>query len=110
MINQLFSLCSWDLNLVKGWYNSFGATNQLLSGLVLLVVVVWLKKTGRKAGFAIVPMVFMNGMTIWALLMLLSEYRLSPVGIIAGVLLLLAFILMIEGYKTFRKLIADSSI
>jgi len=83
----------------------FGATDQLLAALVLLVVAVWLKKTGRKFGFVLAPMVFMNIVTIWALLLLLRQYRLSAVGIIAGVLLLLAIVLILEAYKTVRKMV-----
>jgi carbon starvation protein len=83
----------------------FGATNQLLAGLVLLVVAVWLSKTGKKVGFIIGPMLFMNVMTLWALVLLLKQYRLTVVGVIAGVLLLLALVLIFESYKTVRKVI-----
>jgi carbon starvation protein len=79
----------------------FGATNQLLAGLVLLVVGVWLRRTGKKVAFVLVPMVFMNVMTVWALILLLKQYRLSVVGVIAGVLLLLALVLIFESYRTF---------
>ena len=79
----------------------FGATNQLLAGLVLLVVGVWLRRTGKKVGFVLGPMVFMNVMTVWALILLLKQYRLSVVGVIAGVLLLLALVLIFESYRTF---------
>ncbi|MGW8266874.1 MAG: carbon starvation CstA family protein, partial [Longimicrobiales bacterium] len=44
----------------------FGATNQLLAGLALLAVTVWLKRTGRTWLFAGIPMVFMVGMTLTA--------------------------------------------
>jgi carbon starvation protein len=84
---------------------AFGATNQLLAGLVLLVIAVWLKKTGKKTGFLLGPMVFMNVMTLWAVVLLLKKYRLSPIGIIAGILLLLAVVLLFESYKTVRKII-----
>ncbi|MBN1392167.1 MAG: carbon starvation protein A [Sedimentisphaerales bacterium] len=83
----------------------FGATNQLLAGLVLLVVAVWLKKTGKKTGFVLGPMFFMNVMTIWALVQLLLRYRLSAVGIIAAVLLVLAVVLIFEAYKTVKRVI-----
>jgi hypothetical protein len=44
-------------------------------------------------------------MTIWALVLLLLRYRLSAVGIIAAVLLLLAVVLVIEACKTIKKVI-----
>jgi len=93
-------------NAIPAWkaiWPVFGATNQLLAGLVLLVVAVWLKKTGRKTGFVLGPMFFMNVMTIWALVLLLVRYGFSAVGIIAGVLLLLAIILIVEAWKTIKK-------
>jgi len=68
-------------------------------------VVVWLKKTGRKAGFVLTPMVFMNIMTIWALVLLLLQYKFSLIGIIAGILLLLAIVLIVEACRTFKKII-----
>lgn len=94
-------------NSIPAWkaiWPVFGATNQLLAGLVFLVIAVWLKKAGRKAGFVLGPMVFMNVMTVCALVMLLGQYRLCAIGIIAAVLLLLAIVLMVEAYKTIRRI------
>ena len=93
-------------NPIPAWkaiWPVFGATNQLLAGLVLLVVAVWLKKTGRKAGFVLGPMVFMNVMTLVALVLLLKQYKLSAVGIIAGILLLLGLVLVVEAYRTVKR-------
>jgi carbon starvation protein len=95
-------------NAIPAWkaiWPVFGATNQLLAGLVLLVVAVWLKKTSKKTGFVLGPMFFMNVMTVWALVLLLLRYRFSVVGIIAAVLLLLAIILIIEACRTIKKVI-----
>ncbi|MFI4892185.1 MAG: carbon starvation protein A [Phycisphaerales bacterium JB058] len=44
----------------------FGATNQLLAGLALLVVTIWLVRQKRSAWVTAVPMVFMLVMTGWA--------------------------------------------
>ena len=44
----------------------FGASNQLLAGLSLLIVTVWLVSTGRNAAFAGIPMLFMYVTTIAA--------------------------------------------
>ncbi len=95
-------------NLIPAWkaiWPVFGACNQLLAGLVALVIAVWLKKTGRKFGFILGPVFFMNIVTIWALVLLLRQYRFSAVGIIAAVLLLLALVLIFEAFKTFKKII-----
>ncbi len=46
----------------------FGASNQLLASLSLLVVTVWLKSERRKATWALLPMLFMYITTIFATL------------------------------------------
>jgi carbon starvation protein len=89
----------------KAIWPVFGATNQLLAGLVLLVIAVWLKKTGKKSTFVLIPMFFMNIMTIWALVLLLFQYKFSLIGIIAGILLLLAIVLIFEACRIFKKFI-----
>jgi carbon starvation protein len=91
----------------KAIWPVFGATNQLLAGLVLLVIAVWLKSSGKKTGFILGPMVFMNIMTVCALVLLLLQYRMSAVGIIAGVLLLLAVVVIVEAAGTIRKLVSS---
>lgn len=95
-------------NLIPAWkaiWPVFGTCNQLLAGLVALVIAVWLKKTGKKIGFIIFPVFFMNIVTIWALVLLLRQYRFSAVGIIAFVLLFLALIVIVEAFKTVKKIL-----
>lgn len=50
------------------WF-SFGAANQLLAALSLLIVAVWLRSTGRNPAFAAIPMLFMFITTEAAFLM-----------------------------------------
>lgn len=95
-------------NLIPAWkaiWPVFGASNQLLAGLVALVIAVWLKRTGKKIGFIIGPVLFMNIVTIWALVLLLRQDSSSAVRIIAAVLLLLALVLIVEAAKTVKKMI-----
>jgi carbon starvation protein len=81
----------------------FGGTNQLLAGLALLALTMWLRRTGRKWIFAAVPMVFMIVMTVSALvLMVLNETTVPPVRVIAGFLLALASVMVVEGLRAFR--------
>jgi carbon starvation protein len=80
----------------------FGATNQLLAGLALMVVAVWLKKKGKPIWFVILPMTFMLVMTFWALVMLIRQYKFSLLGIIGEILLLLAVFLILEAIKIFE--------
>ncbi len=104
----LINLKDANGNSIPAWkaiWPVFGASNQLLAGLVALILVVWLKKTGRRIGFLIGPMFFMNIVTVWALVLLIRGYGFSAVGIIAGVLLLLAVVLIIEGTRTVVRVI-----
>jgi carbon starvation protein len=60
----------------------FGASNQLLAALSLLLVTVWLRSTGRNPAYAGIPMVFMYVTTMAATLVtaynLLVTIALSP--------------------------------
>ena len=53
--------CTW----VYLW-QLFGASNQLMAALSLLLVTVWLRSIGRNPAFAGIPMLFMYGTTIAA--------------------------------------------
>ena len=45
----------------------FGTTNQLVAGVTLLIVSVWLRKLGRSPLYTLVPMGFVAAATIWAM-------------------------------------------
>lgn len=78
----------------------FGATNQLLGALAMLVVTAWLRNTGRRHAFVAIPMVFMFTVTLVALVQLVWRYRpLTLVGGIATVLLALAVVLLVEAVR-----------
>lgn len=49
-------------------YQLFGASNQLMAALGLLLVTIWLRSTGRNPLFAAIPMVFMYLTTMAALI------------------------------------------
>lgn len=54
----------------RAWFKFwvlFGTSNQLLAGLTLLGVTVWLHRTGRKCWFTLVPTVFILTVTVTAL-------------------------------------------
>ncbi len=46
----------------------FGTTNQLVAGVTLLVVSVWLRRLGKPVAYTLVPMVFVGVATILAML------------------------------------------
>ena len=52
----------------------FGATNQLLSGLALLVITVYLARRRMPLYYTGLPMVFMLAMTGWAMIINLQDY------------------------------------
>jgi carbon starvation protein len=80
----------------------FGATNQLLGALALLTVGVWLKRTGRRTVFVVLPMLFMFAVTLLALAQLVIKERFNVIGSIAGFLLVLAVILIVEAARAIR--------
>lgn len=46
----------------------FGTSNQLLAGVSLLLVSIWLKRQGRNYLVTFIPMVFVFFMTLWAMI------------------------------------------
>jgi carbon starvation protein len=51
---------------VKFWM-LFGASNQLLAALSLLVITVWLHQARQRIGFTLFPMLFVLTITLWSL-------------------------------------------
>ena len=86
----------------KAIWPVFGATNQLLAALALMVVTVWLQAAGKKVWYVIAPTAFMLVMTVWSLGILVFEARTAEVvRWVAGFLLLLAVVLAVEALRTF---------
>ena len=82
----------------------FGATNQLLAGLALLAVTVWLKRTGRTWLFAALPMVFMVVMTMSATgMLMIGSSTAGPVRVIAIFLFVLGAMMVVEAFRALRK-------
>ena len=87
----------------KAIWPVFGATNQLLAGLTLLVLAIWLRRTGRRAGFIWLPLVFMTVVTLYALVLLIGQYGWTVIGAIAMVLMALAILLIVEFVRTMTR-------
>ena len=78
----------------------FGATNQLLGALAMLAITLWLRNTGRRHAFVALPMFFMFGVTLVALVQLVLRFGLGTlVGFVACVLLVLALVLAGESLR-----------
>ncbi len=90
----------------------FGSSNQLLAGLTLLGITIWLRRTGRvrAAWLTGVPMVFMMITTLWSLVMLLRRAWLRLAAgsgidgpaIVALILFVLALALVAEAVRALR--------
>lgn len=58
------------------FWTLFGASNQMLAALTLLSVSVWLKQSGKRVAFTIIPMIFVLIITFWALsLMVVNNWQ-----------------------------------
>ena len=63
------------------FWTLFGASNQLLAGLTLLSITVWLYQARRRIAFTLVPMIFVLVITLWALLTLVvGNLRLTKIA------------------------------
>ncbi len=84
----------------------FGATNQLLAGLALMVITVYLAKKNKPTIYTLIPMIFMIVMTGWGMIYNIityfntADWLLFVIGII---ILLLEIWMIIEAFKAIRK-------
>ncbi len=87
----------------------FGTTNQLLAGLTLLLVTLWLRAQGRTTWPTGLPAVFMMGSTVVAMAQNLRDFAPggaqsdAPLFVVGGVLLLMALWLLVEAALALRR-------
>ena len=62
------------------FWTLFGASNQLLAALTLLVLTVWLRRQRRGFLFTLLPMIFVVGITVWALASLAASNLRDAIG------------------------------
>ncbi|MFL2860053.1 MAG: carbon starvation protein A [Pontiellaceae bacterium] len=87
----------------------FGAVNQLLGGLALLVITVWLARKSLPIWITILPMIFMFFMTAWAMkinLITFWEDQNRLLFSIGMLLILLQTWMIVEGTHVLLKLCA----
>jgi carbon starvation protein len=107
----------WIIPWLTIW-SAFGAANQLMAGLALLLISLWALSEGRKHTWALYPAAFMIVTTIAALIYLAyTNFFVSLpkaastqaaiasilVGIIALVLIVAAAFLVVDGWKALRR-------
>ncbi|MDY0165223.1 MAG: carbon starvation protein A [Thermoguttaceae bacterium] len=88
----------------------FGTTNQLLAGLTLLVVSVFLFKLRRPIVYTLVPMILMLVVSIWAMVLSMigfwtrpeQPWRWALIGVTA-IVLAMSLWLMVEAMLSFAK-------
>ena len=90
----------------------FGTVNQLLAGLALLVITIYLARQKIKASVTMVPMVFMIAMTGWAMMINLknfyaqSNWLLVSIGLIVFIL---EIWMVVEGILVMKKVYRSSA-
>jgi carbon starvation protein len=95
---------------LKFW-TLFGASNQLLAALSLLVITVWLHQARRRISFTLIPMLFVLIITVWSLIKLLVANAAVAEGVdvaffnavSALALVLLALYLVVAAIVKVRK-------
>jgi carbon starvation protein len=84
----------------------FGSANQLLAGLALLAVTVWLANTGKNYMMTMIPMIFMFAVTLTALVLLIRNFFGTGsilLGVIAVFLFILAIVLIYTAYSIMKN-------
>lgn len=89
----------------RSFWTLFGTSNQLLASLSLLGICVWLKKSGKRYAYALLPMLFVGAVTLTSLVLQIRDAFFVPEataavllnGVVALVLLALALSLFVAG-------------
>jgi carbon starvation protein len=86
----------------------FGTTNQLVAGVTLLIVSVWLKRQGRPFLYTLVPMIAVAAVTAWAMIGNLVGYygnfeELWLLSLSGTLILALDLWILLEGLQTLRR-------
>ena len=100
------------LSLSQIW-GLFGAANQLLAGIAVMAVAAWLGEVGKNNKMFFIPTIFMLAATLTFLVKtIIAKVQAVVAGapwgdwfqlVFAAAMVVLAFILIIEGIKTFSK-------
>ena len=82
----------------------FGTTNQLVAGVTLLIVSVWLKSRGKPIVYTLLPMALVTSVTIWAMVGNLARYfgdfeQLWLLAVSGSLILVFDIWILIEGAR-----------
>ena len=99
-----------DAGSYRSFWTLFGTSNQLLAGLSLLAVTVWLRRSGQKANYALIPAVLVLVVTLTALLLQVkaafatgASWVVRWNGLVSVALLALALMLLWSTGRVLRK-------
>ena len=86
----------------------FGTTNQLVAGVTLLVVSIWLKQQGRPTIYTLAPMIAVAAVTAWAMIGNLLDYyanfeTLWLLSLSGTLILALDVWILLEGFRVLRE-------
>ncbi len=86
----------------------FGTTNQLVAGVTLLIVSVWLKSRGKPFVYTLIPMALVGSVTIWAMMGNLVRYfgdfeQLWLLAISGSLILVFDVWILIEGVRLIAR-------
>jgi carbon starvation protein len=79
----LFLMLAREKAYLAAW-PIFGTSNQLLACLTLMVLSVWLSRTGRNPLYAALPMVFMAVFSLWSLVLQIIPFVFSIPKVLSG--------------------------
>lgn len=93
----------FGVDYVTAW-RIFGASNQLLAALTLLALSVWLRRRAKNPLFIVAPMIFVMAMTVWALLLGMTNSS-NPLLLrtLSGVLVALALCVIALSARPFLR-------
>jgi len=80
----------------------FGTTNQLVAGVTLLVVSIWLQRLGRPVVYTLVPMLLVATVTLWSMLEQLIGYFADArwlLAVMGSLVLVLDIWVLLEGLR-----------
>lgn len=92
----------------KIFWTIFGTSNQLLAALTLMILSIWLHRSGKSWWMSAIPMIFMMIVTLWSLFILMKplltsllagSFQIDFIGVVALFLFVLAILLISEALK-----------
>ncbi|MBT6058573.1 MAG: carbon starvation protein A, partial [Gammaproteobacteria bacterium] len=90
----------------------FGATNQILAAMTLIIISIYLVRLGRPARYLIAPMIFILIMSMWASVWYVMDYVSKGQWILVLIqvaVMVSAMFIILEGWSTISKLRREDS-